>query len=664
MNYLEQAEDLLDAARHSLTNIKPSAWAEQNRIMTSEVSPFPGPFKYDLTPYLREIIDCLSPDHPSRIIVIMKGVQSGLSTGLIENGIGWIMSQNPGNILFLARDEMLVKQAMNMRIDQMIDSCGLRKIIRPNVIRKKNMRTGDTSESKEFPGGSLIAASVQTPARMRQLSIRYGFVDDFEAAPYSDKKAGSTTSLIETRFAAFADKMKLFYISTPELKQTSNIEPVFELGDQRRYLVPCPLCGEFIPLYWTVDVDGEKAGIYYKTDDRGKLIDGSVGYICQKCSGFFTDANKYEMNLQGYWKPMAKPSEIGYYSYHVSSLYAPVGMYDWEHYVRKWIEANPIDSPANTPQLKTFYNTVLGETWEDMGEAPKATQLSMNTRDYAIGEVPETLSMNDGNGQIILITCACDLNGIVEDARLDYEIVGWAESGASYSIKHGSIGTFIPREGKNKADREHWSYDQAVSLNVWGDFAELIAGDYITDTGRRMKIYITGIDTGHYDKYAWSFIDNANGFVIGLKGKDADKYRRFGIDTPSFKPAKMRGNLYLVEVNQLKDELADAMKLKWIARGDQSQPPGFMNFPTPGDGLYTMTRFFSHYESEHRIIDKNKEGVGLSSRWVKRNTTVQNHLWDCRIYGMVLKDILVSFVGKELGLKHPTWKDYVDALKG
>lgn len=664
MNHYNQALDLLDSAQHSLTNIKPSEWAEKNRIMSAEVSPFPGPFSYERTPYLKEPIDCLSPDHPARIIVIMKGVQIGFSAGVIENGIGWIMSQNPGNILFLARDEILVKKAMNTRIDQMIDSCGLRPIIRPNVIRKKNMRTGDTSESKEFPGGSLTAASVQTPARMRQMSIRYGFIDDFEAAPYSDKKAGSTISLIETRFAAYADKMKLYYISTPELKQTSNIEKVYLQGDQRRYYVPCPKCNEHIPLYWSIDVDGdEKAGIYYKVNDKGKLIAGSVGYICQKCAGFFTDANKYDMNLAGYWKPTAKPQEIGYYSYHISALYAPPGMYDWEHYVGKWLDANPIDGPIKVAELKTFYNTVLGDTWEEMGEVPKATALSMNTRDYAIGDIPEKLSMNDGNGQIILITCACDLNGIVEDARLDYEIVGWAESGASYSIAHGSIGTFIPREGKKKADREHWSYDQTETLNVWGDFQDVISQDYMTDTGRRMKIYVTGIDTGHYTNYAYDFIDNSNGFVIGLKGKDVEKYRRFGIDTPSFKMAKERGNLYLVEVNQMKDELAELMKLKWSAKGGHSQPTGFMNFPTPADGLYIMKDFFSHFESEHRIVEKNKEGNHIGTRWVKRNTTVQNHLWDCRVYNMALKDILVSMVCKELKINHPTWKDFVDVIK-
>ena len=660
MKWLDQAEELLEASDHSLTNMSPSDWAEKNRVMTSDVSPFPGPFSFDKTPYLIEPVNCLSQDHPARIIAVMKGAQIGFSTGVIENGIGWIMSQSPGNILFLARDEVLVKKAMDTKIDQMIDSTGLRNIIRPNVIRKKNQRTGDTSESKEFPGGSLTAASVQTPARMRQLSARYGFIDDFEAAPHSDKKAGSTTSLIETRFAAYHDKMKLFYISTPELKQTSNIEPVYLLGDQRRYNIPCPCCGGYIPLLWSVDVNGEKAGIYYKTTEKGTLVNGSVGYVCQLCGEFFDDKDKFELNLLGEWRPTAKPSEVGYYSYHISSLYAPAGMYDWEHYVRKWIKANPLDGFANVAEIKTFVNTVLGDTYEERGEAPKAALLARNVRDYAIGEVPEALSIKDGNGQIILLTCACDLNGIVEDARLDYEIVGWSESGASYSISHGSIGTFIPREGKKKADREHWSYDRGEPLNVWGEFERIIQADYMTDTDRRMKIAITGVDTGHYTSYAYDFIDMANGFIIGLKGKDANKYRSYGKDTQSFHPAKERGKLYLVEVNQIKDELADLMKLKWSGNDDQPQPSGFMNFPTPADGLYTTPKFFSHYESEHRIISK-KDNINTGSRWVKVGVQ-QNHLWDCRVYGMVLRDIIYITLCKEIGIKYPTWKDYADAI--
>jgi phage terminase large subunit GpA-like protein len=181
--------------------------------------------------------------------------------------------------------------------------------------------------------------------------------------------------------------------------------------------------------------------------------------------------------------------------------------------------------------------------------------------------------------------------------------------------------------------------------NVWAKFIEVINKVYTTDTGRKMKVFITGVDTGNsYGGNAYAFVEQAgtNNFIVGLKGKDPDKYRRFGMDTTSYRKAKERSDLYLVEVNQLKDDLAEHMKLTWKQNSDQQQPPNFMNYPTPSGGKYTYSNYYSHFESEHRVIEKNKEGNGVSARWIKKNSTSQNHLWDCRIYNMALKDIMVG----------------------
>lgn len=664
-DYLFQAQELINNTLNFLSDKKPSEWAEENRVMSTDVSPFPGPFSFDRTPYLREVLDCMSASHPAHTVATKKGAQIGFSTGVIENAIGWIIAENPSNILFLTGHTDLAEEAMSGKIDQMIDSTGLRQFIRPNVLRKKNQRTGDTSKSKEFPGGSLVAGSAGNHKLLRQRSVKVIFVDDFDAAKKSTKESGSTTEMIEQRAAAYANKRKIYYISTPEVKQTSNIEPVYELGDQRKYHVPCPCCGDYIVLEWTIQVDGETFGVTYERDEKGNLIDGSVGYTCQSCHGFFTDANKYEMNLRGEWRPTAEPSEVGYYSYHISSLYAPPGMYDWEHYVRQYIKANPFNEPQRPREMQTFVNLVLGETYEELGEAPKANTLQKNVRSYEVGDIPEKLSDEDGNGGIILLTLACDLNGKVEDARLDYELVGWSESGSSYSIKHGSIGTFIPNESqkKIKKDRKAWTYMINEEYNVWDDLTKIINSIYVTDTGRRMKISMTGIDTGNtYQGNAYAYIESMPANVIAVKGDKINKYRRFGIDTPSFKRARERTDLYLIEINQIKDDLSEQMKLKWSASSGKDQPSNFMNFPEPSGGLYTFTKYFSHFESEHRVVEKNKDGTGVAMLWVKKEQRLQNHLWDCRVYNIALKDVVTSVVCKELGLKTWGWKDYVDTM--
>lgn len=663
MSYEKQLEDIIEGSRVLLSDVKPSEWNEQHRVMTTDVSPFPGKFTYSRTPYLREIVDTLSSEHPARIIAVMKGAQVGFSTGVIEASIGYIISEDPGNILFLTGHSDLAEEAMNGKIDQLIDSTGLRPMIKPNVLRAKNMRTGDTNKSKEFPGGSLVAGSAGNHKLLRQRSVRYGFIDDFDAAKNSTKESGNTTLMIEQRFAAYANKMKLYYISTPELKQTSNIEPVYLLGDQRKYHVPCPCCGELIPLEWEIELDGsdkEKAGITWKTDSSNNLIEESVGYICQKCGGFFTDKHKHEQNLSGVWKPTATPSELGYYSYHLSSLYAPAGMYDWKHYVRMYMKANPPGEKQKEKAMQTFTNLCLGLTYQQAGESPKANELQKNIRPYEVGSIPEKLSLKDGNGVIVLLTCACDLNGTEDDARLDYEIVAWSSTGSSYSISHGSIGTFIPRENsmRVKADRERWSYNHAKPNSVWKSLDQILATTFMTDTGRKMKIFFSGIDTGHYTLQAYEYIDKTNFLVVGLKGKDIDKYIKYGVDIKTFKPAVERPKLYLVQVNMLKDELASLIRLKYDEGNDEAQPAGFCNFPTPSGGLYLFKNYFAHYEAEQRVIE-SKEGEAIAARWVKKSSIVQNHMFDVRIYNMVLRDILVYMVAKELKVKNFDWADYV-----
>lgn len=655
-----------------LSDISPSVWAEGRRVMTSDVSNFRGPFSYNRTPYLREPIDCLRPDHPARIIAVQKGAQIGFTAGVIENGIGYIVSEHPGPIMLLNATDKLTKKIF-VRVDQMIDSTGLRPHIRPNRIKKGNNRTGDTQESKEFIGGSLIGGSTSNHKAIRSDAIQYGFIDDFEAAPHESKQSGSTMDLIEMRFSSYYDKMKLYLISTPEIKQTSNIEPAFLMGDQRKWNVPCPCCGSYIVLEWSIENKKKKiqGGITWKTNAKGELDRKSVGYTCQNCGEFFDESHKYEMNLNGMWVPTNEPNDPSIYSYHVPSLYAPPGMYDWTYYVSKFLEACPPGEAVNQGKLKTFHNTALGLTWEERGAAPQVTDLMMNTRDYAIGTVPFGLCEHDQGGQIVLLTCACDLNGTKQDARLDYEIVAWSENGQSYSVDHGSIGTFVPaakrRKKKYNDDRPRWTYDFGVANSVWPAFMEVLQKEYPTDVNSASQITLAGVDTGHFTEDAYDFIKRATDRglrVVGVKGKDEHKFRKYGLDTPPFKLSRERSDLYLVEVNQLKDDIANQMKLKWMDRESIGQPVGFMNFPNPEGGKYTMKSYFSHYEAEHRVLERNASNTIVGSRWVKRNASVMNHLFDCHVYNKALREIFAHAVCKEAGINRPTWKQYCDIITG
>lgn len=664
--YLKQFVDILEGGQVSLSDIKPSDWAEQNVVMGK---PFPGPYKYSRTPYWKEIIDRFSRDNPMKWIAIMKGAQIGFSAGVLIPILLWMIKNDPANSYFLVGSPDLVEKATE-KLDLGIDNAGLRPYIKPQVKRNRANKSGDTNFKKEFSGGYIHIGSANNHKAIRDVSLKYGLFDDFESVKTESKESGSTMDLLEQRFAAYADSHKICYGSTPERAENSNIKTAFLLGDQRKYLIPCPHCKKNIELRWTTpcEISEEKVGgISWQLDENNKLIPGSVVYVCQKCGESFDDKNKHELLNAGYWKATCEPSKPGYYSYHISSLYAPLGMYDWEHYVNIFLKANPIGQPRNEASYKTFVNVCLGEVYEDPGVSIQANDLQKNNiRSYQIGLIPEKLSEKDGNGKIILLTLAADLNGIVEDARLDYEIVGWSESGASYSITQGSIGTFIPKEGqkKNREDRHKWSYELYHSKSVWRELDQVLDQYFETDTGRRMKVLISGIDTGHYTSHAYAYIDKKNSqFVVALKGDKENKYRKFGIDTAKFKFGKERTNYYLPDVNLLKDELAQLITLRWDEVNGDSQPPGFLNFPQPSAGKYSFNNYFSHFESEHRVVE-SKDGQGIASKWVKKTSTHQNHFWDVRIYNMVLREILMAIIFREVKIKNGSWIDYVNIVLG
>ena len=673
--YRPQLFQILDAADVSVSNIKPSEWAEKNRVLGADVTAMPGPFSYENSPYAKPIVDCLDPSHPARKIVFQKGTQLGGSDGVIFNGIGWIIAEQPGNILFLVANEGLVKDS-GKKVDAMIDGSGIRPLIHNQSNRLRNTKSGDTDKMKEFFGGYLKLGHLNH-SELRQLTMRYGFIDDLDRMKKDDKSSGSTVDMIEARFTAQAKKRKVMYISTPELKENSNIEREYLKGTCEKWHIPCPCCGEFITFEWEIKSDisrGQMAGITWQVDHKGLLIPESVGYTCQKCDGFFDDSDKMNLIRKGYYISTlddgVAPLDPECYSFHVNALYAATFMFGWVYYVRKWMEANPVNGQRIESKWKTFQNLTLGLPYEAVGQQISANQLQKNVRNYEIGTVPEKQSIADGNGRIVMITLGSDLNGKddsikthnEDDARLDWEIVAHSETGATYSIDHGSIGTFINND-PHPERREKWTYKTNTTRSVWPVFQKIIDGRYINDESQKpMKIFISAVDAGHMATTVYAFVDGNNSNVVGLKGDDDADSETLLTGTKAFGDVKTyrkssRPNLYRVATNHTKDVLAANMTLKWDQDfNDEGQPFGFMNFPFPSDGKYLFGNFFSHYEAEEKKIDTRG-----NFRWIKRSNR-QNHMFDVRLYAMVARDIWLDELFKKYGIKNGTWNDYVKRL--
>lgn len=652
--------------------LEPSVWVEQNIFLTSAESRYAGFFSYDRSPYSREIIDNLSPSSDVEISAVMKCSQSGFTAGVVVPMIPYIISQCPANTLFFSGSEKLVKDTVRDRLDPILQNSGMKDYIRPNSVKKANQRSGDTDFKKEFSGGSLTCSTYKA-SNLRFYSAKFILADEFDDAPRTDKKEGSTRSLVEARAKSYGDTKKIVYISSPTTKGISNIEEVYEIGDKRKWNWECPHCETYIPIQWKVErEDGTFGGIKWELNNNNELIESSVHYECQNCKGRIDYKQKYELNLTGEWIPTAKPEKPQYRSYLFNALCNPPGFDSWVSLVHQFLKACPPNETVDIGLLKTFTNTQLGELWEDRGTSPRATSLMNNVRSYPIGVVPDKTCENDDTGKIALISLACDLGGImdydnrIEDVRLDWEIMAHTSCGQTYSIKHGSIGTFKRTQNKTKKDidrdsnRERFTYAHGVKNSVWDILKDIIYTPLQGESGVYYDIDITVIDTGHFTKLANNFISSIKDRrVFGIKGLGEDNYRKMDKNSPMITHSREnKGLLYLLDVNLIKDIIANNMALK---KGmDDSQPNGYMNFPQPAEGKYNLNNYFSHYEAEHRV-PKIVNDVEVGYAWKKKREN--NHFFDVAVYNYAAREIFIADLKLyDSRYKDITWQGYCDHI--
>jgi phage terminase large subunit GpA-like protein len=206
-------------------------------------------------------------------------------------------------------------------------------------------------------------------------------------------------------------------------------------------------------------------------------------------------------------------------------------------------------------------------------------------------------------------------------------------------------------------------------MNVW-DFMthKVLQRQYDSDDGKKYVIMICGIDTGSFTTYAYAYVEAMNDAPIplitcGVKG-EGEKVRRFDADTHIYKKSRERSDLYVLEVNQIKDDLAERIQLVWNETSGYSQPARFMNFPTPSDNKYTTATYFQHFEGEHKVEEKTSDGRVTGYKWVKRHSSVKNHYWDVSVYNIALRDIFVDEFMKQAGIKYGGWSEFCRLMKG
>jgi phage terminase large subunit GpA-like protein len=509
-----------------------STWAERHRILGSRASSEPGPWRTARTPYLKEIMDALSAVHPARRVVFMKGAQVGAT----ESGncwLGYILHHVPAPVLAVQPTVELAKRFSRQRIDPLLEET---PALRERVAPARARDSGNTLLSKEFPGGILVLTGANSAVGLRSMTARFLFLDEVDAYPGDVEGEGDPIALAEARARTFGWRRKAFLVSTPTIAGRSRIEREYQASDQRRFFVPCPHCAamqwlRFERLLWE------------KGNPR------SVAYHCETCDGAIEEHHKTAMLAGGEWRPTAEAQDPHTVGFHISALYSPVGWLSWEQIARDWEAAQ-----GKPEDLKTFKNTVLGETWQEQGEAPDWERLVERREDFPMGVVPL--------GALVL-TAGVD----VQDDRIECDVWGWAEGFSSWLVDHVVIDG-SPREG-----------------SVWDRLAALLARDRPRQGGGTMRIARLCVDTGGRDTAAvYGHLRRLRDpRVAPTKGVDGWS-RAQPVQGPTWVDALINGQklrrglkLWTVSVSTWKTDLYRRL---WLGRGDGAEfPPGWVHLP-------------------------------------------------------------------------------------
>jgi phage terminase large subunit GpA-like protein len=647
---IKQLEGLTDSLHHEL----PSEFVERVRYLTSDLTPFPGKFSFDKFPYFRKIVDCFNPLDPTREVVLMKGNQMGATTAVLETILLYNIMSDPKAQMYVTADAGLMRTSVQVRIEKMIDNAGARDLIFSQSRKRKGSRnSGDTAIAKEYPGGYLHFFGGKSPARFRGISYPLALADEVDAFPDKIPKEGTVIELVRNRTDAYSTKRKIFWTSTPLLKQTSKIEELFLLGDQERFYVPCKHCGTMQELVWHGKTeDGYVYGIVWEndenhipiTEDIEKGIQTTVVYKCcnPACGGLMKNYDKATIIPRGEWQPTATPKEPNTKSFHITPIYNPPGMFSWDDMVKLWAQCWDIEHNRlrDKEKYRVFRNTKQAKTFEDFGTQIKFERVVQFRRSgFVRGHVPNDLAVEDSGSPVLFLVASVD----VQKKNLFVDVKGYSYGGVTWTVD------FFPIEGKTEQFNGPWD-----ELDKYISDTRFIGTD-----GKIYRIQITMVDSGHYTQYVYEFVKRHSFGVYACKGQD---YIKTGETYTLFSQAALQhigmAQAFHINTGKLKDKISVLLNQSFWISG-QYQPWWYPNFPEDFRDDY-----FQMFEAEtkHEYIDKKTNKV--SRVFWKQEFGKPNHALDTYVYNLAGLEIAAEYYCRDtLGLPSLDYKTFWEVAR-
>lgn len=573
-----------------------SEWADKKRILPTKSSAEPGRWRTSRTPYLKEIMDVLSPQDPTQEVKVIKATQLGF-TELGNNAILCYMDLYPCPIQMIMPTERLALKHSKAKLTPSIKS------ISSIMTKVKDAKTKDDAGGmfeKEFDGGMLSLGWSNSAASFASFSARLVVLDDVERFPDDVEGEGSPVDLGRNRADAFPNR-KIYINSTPKNKN-GVIDREYQDSDQREYNMPCPHCGKMIIFDW----NEEDNNFIFEWDKEEYVLTSDVLYKCEHCGDLIGEYLKtWMMSEENGAKWIANNPTHHHKGYKINSFYSPLGWVSWVSIVREWIKAKKAEENGDKSLIKRLFNTRLAEPYEEKFESTSSDDLLLLKNSISPGVVP-------------IDTAALVMAVDVQLDHFWYKVV---------ALKYGA-GKHVVRYGR---------------AETWSDIENIMYTQYVGENGGIYMVHICAVDSGYKKDEVYEFCAMNSDVCIpvkGASGKPASPWSVSNVEKDMDGKAIKTGlKLYVIDTEYFKDMLFSQIErsITVVKEGKDIKENLFSVHSEADKGF--AKQMTSEYK--HREVHPNT-GV---EKWEYRKVTAKadNHLLDDATY--------VTFLGELIGIR-------------
>lgn len=575
-------------------------WSDEYRYIARSSSAYTGKFDAMRTPYMLGIYDMI--DDPSvKIIVSQKSAQIAW-TETINNVIGKRIHHDPCNIIIMFAKE---KAGKNYEREKFVPMVQATPVLNDRINTSRSKASGNTWDHKHFPNGFIKFVTSNSASDVKSTAAPLLIVEEPDDANANIKGQGNTLKLLQERSKTFANS-KLIFGGTPTVKDFSNVEAGYLLGDQRVYMTRCHECGDFHELNFDYLLcreyaDGHIHQVY------GKLDPDTAYYVCPHCGVEWSDEQK-NRNVrdsvqyhQFGWKATQRFSGVA--SVRFNELLSPFPGSRFADLKKKELEALHEKAKGNEEDWIVYVNNSKGMPYEFGGANIDRDTLREKSLDYPEHRIPESA---------FVLTAGVD----VQHDRLAVVIRAWGRNEQSWLVYWGELHGM-----PSQHDDQVW---KTLEKLLWTPIPHVAGGG--------LTVAATSIDSSDGQTsdavYKWAQ-RNARKGVSAVKG--ASSY-----DAPIYKIPTKEKHAYRTKAQDygVKVLIVGTQKAKDLLIGS-SENTGRIRLSGNAVGAMNWYSGVRHDYYDQLLSEVKAPHRQLKGRLVwQKKAGVRNEALDCEVYAL------------------------------